>query len=153
MDFSSAFSSVAGDWSLSSLFVPGRAWLALIGAAVFAGILAGLFVSRRGPKAGEGADAYTTLAGDSRREVLAVYRGMVALLVRKGLPPRQPAQTPREYAGLVAPRLVEGMGIVRWLTQATDAAAYDSRPLSPSLAREARDKLALLPAALAVKAG
>ncbi len=78
---------------------------------------------------------------------------MVALLVRKGLPSRQPAQTPQEYARLVAPSLVEGMGIVRWLTQATDAAAYDSRPFSPSVAQDARDKFALLPGALAVKTG
>ncbi len=77
MDFTGAFSSVTGDWSLGRLSVPGRAWLALIGAAVFASILAGLLVSRRGLTVRQDADAYTALAGDSRREVLAIYRSMI----------------------------------------------------------------------------
>ena len=75
---------------------------------------------------------------------------MVALLVRKGLPSRQPAQTPREYASLVVPRLDGGLNAVEWLTEAATAAAYDPKPLSPSTASEAGAKLATLRETLAV---
>lgn len=78
---------------------------------------------------------------------------MVAFLVRKGLPARKPAQTPREYASAVAPRLLVGMDIVGWLTEATDFAAYDSRPMSPSIVQDARNKLDGLVRTLALRTG
>ena len=83
--------------------------------------------------------------------VLNVYRRMTVLLVRRGLPARRPAQTPREYLMQVPPLFSSGLDTVEWLTEATNAAAYDPSPFDSSMARAASDRLAGLPRTLAVK--
>ena len=153
VNFTGAFSSLTDDWSVGALSIPGWVWLAALGAAAVVGAVAGLLMSRRTGGAERDGHTYTTLEGESRREVVTAYRKMVKLLARKGLPPRTPAQTPQDYAGIVAPRLVRGVDTVRWLTEAANIAAYDSSPLSPSLVREARDRMAALRLDLAVRTG
>lgn len=69
------------------------------------------------------------------------------------LPVRRAYQTPREYAGLVRPRLAQGSDVVSWLTEAADVAAYDAKSIDPSLAGEAQEKLALLKGSLALRPG
>ena len=125
--------------------------LAILGAVALAGALAALFLAGRSRRSGPHADGYTALEGEPRRAVLDAYRRMGALLVRRGLPPRQTAQTPREYLRQVAPLVTSGLETVEWLTEATRAAAYDPRPFDSAVAREAGDRLAALPRALAVR--
>ena len=151
VNFTGAISSIAGRSFLRPPSIPGWTWAAILGGAAIASILAALFVARRRSTARQNTERYTALQGEARRQVLAAYQKMVALLARKGLPARKPAQTPEEYARVVAPRLVEGVDIVRWLTEATNTAAYDPRPLGSSVAQEARGKLATLSRKLALR--
>ena len=151
VDFTGAVSSLAGNLGLGHLSLPGWGAPAILGAAALAGALATLLLyarKRRGEPHGTG---YTALAGEPRRAVLDVYRRMGVLLVRRGAPPRRPAQTPREYLRQVAPLFASGLKTVEWLTEAARAAAYDPRPFDPSIAREAGDRLAALPRTLAVR--
>lgn len=150
VDFTGAISSLAGDWDLARLTPPGRGALAVLGVAL-AVASAVLFLARRKRGGGPHGTGYTALAGEPRRAVLDVYRRTALLLVKRGLPPRRPAQTPREYLKQVAPLLTSGIETVEWLTEATRAAAYDPRPFDPSMAREAGDRFAALPRTLTVR--
>ncbi len=77
---------------------------------------------------------------------------MANLLARKGLPRRASVQSPEEYAGLVSGSISQGMGAVRWLSEAASAAAYDPRPMTDATVLEAREKLAALKHSLRVRA-
>ena len=81
--------------------------------------------------------------------MLNLYRKMVATLVKKGLPYRQPYQPPYEYAAIVCPQIPDGREIIEWLTQAANRAAYDPKPFNPSIIPEAGRKLSALMRALA----
>ena len=152
VNFNGGFPSLPLSSFLRPFSIPGQGWGTILGVAVVAGALGALFLFRRRSRIGPDAGGqYTPLQGEARREVLGAYQKMVTLLVRKGLPSRRPAETPREYASVVVPRLTEGKDTVRWMTEATDIAAYDSGPFSPSLAQEARDRLAALTRAIAVR--
>ncbi len=76
--------------------------------------------------------------------MLNLYRQMVALLVKKDLPSRQPYQPPYEYAAIVCPQITDGQEIIEWLTQAASSAAYDPKPFNPSIIPEARRRLSAL---------
>jgi len=91
---------------------------------------------------------YSTLGGESRTAMLNLYRKMAAVLVKKGLPSRQPYQPPYEYAAIVCSQIADGREIVKWLTQATSSAAYDPKPFTPSTVWEARQRLSALRQAL-----
>ena len=151
LDLTGPISSLTGGVSLRPLSMPGWTWAGIFGAIVLVGILATwrVVTGRPGPR--EDADGYTSLEGASRKEVVAIHEKMVAYLVRKGLPARKPAQTPHEYAASVGYRLADGADIIGWLAEATDRAAYDSRPLDPSLATEATSKLAILRRSLTLR--
>jgi hypothetical protein len=69
---------------------------------------------------------------------------MVALLIKKDLPSRQPYQPPYEYATLICPQITGGQEIIEWLTQAASSAAYDPKPFDPSIIPEARRRLSTL---------
>ncbi|MEE8442322.1 MAG: transglutaminaseTgpA domain-containing protein [Dehalococcoidia bacterium] len=153
LSFGGAFSTLSGDWSLGRLSLPGWFWLAVPGILALAVFIATLLLSRRRAKGTRDHDGYTSLTGIPRQTVLRAYGRTVALLVRKGLPTRQSAQTPREYTRLVAPRLTGGLDIVQWMSESATAAAYDPRPINPSTAQEAMEKLAALGRTLAVRAG
>ena len=135
------------------LSMPGWTWGLVLSGVVLAGILAALHVARRTSRTRRVTERYTALDGAARKEMVATYERMVAFLAGKGLPTRMPAQTPDEYAAAVGPRLADGTNIVGWLTEATDTAAYDSRPFHPSLVQEARDKLAGLRRSFALRTG
>ena len=151
VDFTRAISSLAADWDLGQLTLPGWAERSILGATALAVAFGALLLARRKQRGGPHGAGYTALAGEPRRAVLDVYRRMALLLVRRGLPPRRQAQTPREYLRQVAPLLASGIETVEWLTEATRAAAYDPRPFDPSVAREAGDRFAALPRTLTVK--
>ena len=153
VDFTGAFSSLTGGVSLPNPTVPGWTASAIIGAALLLGSLAAWRIATRRSSTALANGGYTALQGTARREVVEAYAGMVGYLGRKGLPVRRASQTPREYAGLVAPHLAKGSDAVSWLTEAADVAAYDSTPIDPSLADEAADKLVLLKGSLALKPG
>ena len=127
-------------------------WLVFLLLPIIASIPVILFMSRRKSNPIQEMKGYTFLAGELRQEVLNIYRKMVALLVRRSLPSRQPAQTPQEYANLVSPQVTFGMDIVRSLTDAANVAAYDSSPFSASVAQDARNQFAALPHILAIAA-
>ena len=95
---------------------------------------------------------YSSLGGEPRLALLRTYRTMAALLARKGLPRRLPAQSTQEYARLVSGSVSRGMDAVDWLSEAASAAAYDPRPVGDSVALEASEKLALLKRTLRVRA-
>ena len=80
--------------------------------------------------------------------MLNLYHKMVSLLVRKGLPARQPYQPPYEYAAVVYPQIPDSQNMVEWLTQVASSAAYDPEPFNSSLIPEARRKLSALRRAL-----
>ena len=151
IDFTSAVSSLAGDWVLGRLSLPGWAGLAILGAVALAGAFAWLLLSRLKRSNGPHQAGYTALAGEPRRAVLDVYRRMAVLLVRRGLPPRRPAETPREYLRQVGPLVTSGLETVEWLTEATRAAAYDPRPFDSSMVQEAGNRFAALPRTLTVR--
>ena len=153
LDFTGAMSSLTLDWAMGDLAMPGWSWLALIFLIAAAATASALMLSRRRMTQKQAAEGYTAFPGDTRQLVLSTYRRMAALLRRRGLPPKQPSQAPGEYARIVAPLLEGGGDMVEWLRQAASAAAYSPGPLSPSLAEEARQKLAALRRVLAVRTG
>jgi len=137
------FSPLAMSFSLGPLAIPGWLWLVLAGAGVAIGGLV-LLLRRRRAKAKPKAGGYTALEGEARRAMIRLYRRMLTILERKGLPPRQPHQPPYQYAALIQRRISEGGEIVAWLSQAAASAAYDPAPFDPATVVEARQKLALL---------
>ncbi len=122
-----------------------------MGSAAFVTALAAILLSHRRANNSRDVDAYTTFPGEGRRAVLGTYRGMVALLVKRGLPPRGPIQTPRDYVAQVAPFLAVGRETVVWLSDTASVAAYDPSPVEPSIARQAAEILAGLHRPLRVR--
>ena len=150
VDFTSAVSSIAGDWAIGRLSLPDWGALAVLGSVALAGVLAVLYLSGHRRRSGPQGGGYTALSGEPRRAVLDAYRRMAVLLVKRGLPERRSSQTLLEYLRQVASLLTGGREIVEWLTEAARAAAYDPRPVDATVAREADDRLAALPRTLAV---
>ncbi len=141
--FASVLSPLVGTLSLGPISVPAWAWLILLGVGVAAVILA-LLLSRRKAKIRKEVRRYSILDGESRRLMLGLYRKMTALLVKKGLPSRQPYQAPYEYAAVISGQIPDSRELVEWLSQAVSKAAYDSRHFDPSTTVEARRKLFVL---------
>ena len=152
VNFSGAFSTIAGDLSLSLPSVPASVWLIAFVGAFIVGVVAVLLTAARKIRTPD-PERYTALDGEARRELLKVYGKMVGLLARKGLPRREASQTSGEYARSVSIRVRAGMDLIGWLTEACDAAAYDTRPFTASVVQEAKDKLALLRRSLALRTG
>lgn len=143
VSFASIMSPLAGDFSLGPLSVPRWLWGVLLGVLVTATFLA-LLLGRRRIRIRQEVREYSILEGESRRAMLNLYHKMVALLVKKGLPSRQPHQPPYEYATIIHSQNSDGQEMVEWLTQAANNAAYDPRPFHPSMVWEARGKLSAL---------
>lgn len=143
----SILSPLAGSFSLGSLSLPGWAWVVLLGSGIAIAWLVLLF-RRRQTATKQEIRGYGTLEGEARKSMLSLYRKMGALLVRKGLPSRQPHQPPYEYAAVIYADIAGGLETVEWLTQAACRAAYDPHPFDPSIVAEARQRLATLPPAL-----
>ena len=76
--------------------------------------------------------------------MLKLYHKMVAVLIRKGLPFRQPHQPPYEYATIINVQIPDNRETIEWLTQAASSAAYDPNPFRPSTLFEARRRLSAL---------
>ena len=132
--------------------MPASVWLIAFVGAFIVGVVAVLLTAARKIRTPD-PERYTALDGEARRELLKVYGKMVGLLARKGLPRREASQTSGEYARSVSIRVRAGMGLIGWLTEACDAAAYDTRPFTASVVQEAKDKLALLRRSLALRTG
>jgi hypothetical protein len=145
--FASALSPLAGNFSLGSLSAPRWVWAALFGAGVATALLA-LLLTRHKPGTRQEVREYSALRGEARQAMLDLYRRMVSLLVKKGLPHRQASQSLDEYAALICPQIPHGRETVEWLTRATGIAAYDPRPFNPATAREATERLSALRQAL-----
>ena len=135
--FASMVSPLAGNFSFGSLSMRGWGWGMLLAGGIVAVVLALLLIRRR-VRTRQETREYTTLDGESRRTMLSLYRKMVATLVRKGLPSRQPYQPPYEYAAIVCSQIPHSRETVEWLTQAASRAAYDSRPFHSATVLEAR---------------
>jgi len=82
---------------------------------------------RRRIATGQELSGYSSIDGDSRRTMLKIYRRMVMMLVRNGLPPRARHETPDEYANLVSRRIPAGQNIVVKISQLAAGAAYDPK--------------------------
>jgi hypothetical protein len=143
VSFAGLLSPLATSFSLGPLVIPGWLWLTLPGAGVAIGALLFL-LGRRRMKAKPEAGSYTVLDGEARRAMLRLYRRMLAILAKKGFPPRQPHQPPYEYARLIQAQISEGRDTVEWLTEAATSAAYNPAPFDPATVLEAEQKLASL---------
>jgi len=146
--FAGILSPLAGNFSLGPLSVPGWFWVVLLGGGITITVLA-LLLTRHKTRTRQEIKGYSVLDGEERRVMLNLYRQMVALLVKKDLPSRQPYQPPYEYATLICPQITGGQEIIEWLTQAASSAAYDPTPLNPSIIPEARRRLSTLMRTLA----
>ncbi len=146
--FASMLSPIAGNFSLGPLSMLNWLWVVWLGGVVAIAILV-WFLIRHRVRTGQEIRGYSTLDGESRTAMLNLYRKMAAVLVKKGLPSRQPYQPPYEYAAIIRPHIPDGREIVDWLTRAASSAAYDPRPFKPSVVGEARQKLSALRRALA----
>ncbi len=146
--FASILSPLAGSFSLGPLSMPGWVWVVLPGVGAATIVLAWL-LSHRKVKIRQEVRGYSTLDGEPRRVMLNLYHKMVALLIKKGLPSRQPHQPPYEYATTICPKITGGQETVEWLTQAAGSAAYDPSPFNPSTVWEAKRRLSDLRRALA----
>ncbi|MFQ5826136.1 MAG: DUF4129 domain-containing transglutaminase family protein, partial [Dehalococcoidia bacterium] len=146
--FASALSPLAGNFSLGSLSAPRWVWGALFGAGIAIALLV-LLLTRPRPGPRREVRRYSTLRGEPRRAMLVLYRKMIALLVKKGLPTRQASQSLYEYAALICPQIPHGRETVEWLTQAASIAAYDPRPFNPATTWEAKERLSALRQSLA----
>ena len=146
--FASVLSPLAGNLSRSLRSVPGWIWGVLPGTGFAIAILV-LILSRRRVRTRQEVSGYSTLDGESRRVMLSLYRKMVALLVKNGLPCRQTYQPPGEYATVVCGQIPDGRDTVEWLTQAASSAAYNPKPFDPAAILEAGRRLSALRRALA----
>ena len=145
---SSMLIPLGGNLSLGSLSLSGWVWVMLLIVAAATAIQLLRVLNRRRTKTGQETKEYSILEGESRRAMLSLYKGMVRLLVRKGLPARQPFQPPNEYATSVVPKASDGREAIYWLTQAINRAAYDPSPFDTANIREARQKLSVLKRAI-----
>lgn len=145
-------SDITEGFSIGQVKMPGTALLALLGVvAVATAVVTAWFMWRGRRTTYAAVFGYTSLTGAARKEVLTSYRKMASLLVKKGLPRRQPSQTPREYAAAIAPRLAGGAELVQRLSDAAANAAYDPSPLDPHVATEASDTYGTLLRTLSVR--
>ena len=92
--------------------------------------------------------AYHRLQGSGRDEMLRVYRQVERLLRRRGVEPRRPGQTMREYAGSAAERLEGLEPQLTWFTEAAWAAAYDPASFPIEAVQEGKARLTDLRAAV-----
>ena len=145
--FASMLSPLAGKLSVGPLSMLNWLWGVLPGVGVALTILAWLLIRHRVGIRQE-VRGYSTLGGESRTTMLNLYHKMTAVLVKKGLPCREPYQPPYEYAAIICSQIPDGRETVEWLTQAASSAAYDPRPFKPSTVEEARQKLSALRRAL-----
>ncbi|MFC2071843.1 transglutaminaseTgpA domain-containing protein [Chloroflexota bacterium] len=145
--FAGILSPLAGNFSLGSLSIPGWGWVVLLGMGVTTAVL-GLLLSRRRVRSGQEVKGYSILDGESRRIILDLYCKMVSVLVKKGLPSRQPYQPPYEYAAIISAQITSGRETIEWLSRAASSAAYNPKPLNPLTVTEARRRLTALRRAL-----
>ncbi len=141
--FAGILSPLAGNFSFGPLSVPGWVWVVLPSAVVATTVLA-LLLNRRKVRIRQEIKGYSVLDGEARRAILNLYRKMVALLVKKGLPSRQLHQPPYDYATIICSQIPDSRELVEWLSQAASSAAYDPNPLSQSILPDARRRLAEL---------
>ena len=142
--FASLLSPLAGNFSLGPLSIPGWVWVVLPGVGAAATALAWLLRQRRKARGRQGVKGYSLLGGESRRTMLDLYRKMVSMLVKKGLPSRQPQQPPDEYAAIVSAQIPDKRETIEWLSQAASSAAYNPKPFNPATVTEARRRLVAL---------
>jgi hypothetical protein len=146
----SMLSPLTGDFSLGSLSVPRWVWVVLpVSVAAVASLL--FFTRRRRVKDVPELKKYSLLEGESRRTTLALYLRAVALLRRKGLPPRPAHQSLFEYAASISSHLASGHEAFGWLTVAASRAAYRTAVFPPSTVSEARQWLSKLRRELSVQ--
>jgi hypothetical protein len=146
--FASMLAPLAGNLSFGSLSIPGWVWVLIPGVGISITILI-LLLSCRRMRTPPEVRGYSVLEGESRKLMLKLYRKMVAVLARKGLPPRQPYQPPYEYAAIISARVPDNQETIEWLTKAASRAAYDPDPFNPSILLEAKQRLSVLRRALA----
>ncbi|MFC2034750.1 DUF3488 and DUF4129 domain-containing transglutaminase family protein [Chloroflexota bacterium] len=146
--FASILSPLAGNFSLGSFSLPGWLWVVLLAVGIAITVAAILITPRKVKKRQE-VNRYSVLSGESRRIMLNLYRAMVTLLVKKGLPSRKPYQPPDEYAAIVSAQIPKDREIIEWLSQVASSAAYDHKHFNPLTVQEARRKLADLRRTLA----
>jgi hypothetical protein len=141
--FVSMLAPLAGSLSFGPLSMPGWVWVILPGVGITIAILV-LLLSRR--RVGEELEmrGYSVLDGESRKLMLKLYHKMVAVLARKGLPPRQSDQPPYEYAAIISAHVPDNQETIEWLTKAASRAAYDPDPFNPSILLEAKQRLSVL---------
>ncbi|MFC2070120.1 DUF3488 and DUF4129 domain-containing transglutaminase family protein [Chloroflexota bacterium] len=124
-NFAGIMSPLATRFTLGNVSLPGWSWIMLIAVAVAAVFVATVFSNRRRKRISKQSIKYSVLDGEARRAVLDLYRKMIAILVKKGFPARQPYQPPYEYAAVVCPQIPDGRETIERLTRIASSAAYD----------------------------
>lgn len=141
--FASLLAPLGDSSSFGPLSVPRWVWVILPGAGIAVAVLI-LLLSRRKARTELELRGYSVLDGESRRIMLDLYHKMIAVLARKGLPPRQRHQPPYEYATIISVQIPDKRETIDWLTQAASSAAYNPNPFNPSTVLEARQRLSAL---------
>jgi len=142
--FASMLSPLADNFSLGPLSIPSWVWVVLPGVGVATTVLALLLRRRKKIRSQQRGKGYSILDGESRRIVLDLYRKMVSVLVKKGLPSRQPYQPLYEYATIISAQIPNSRETIEWLSQAASSAAYNPKPFNPLTVTEARRRLTAL---------
>ncbi len=141
--FASLLSPLAGSLSSSLLVTSVWIWTGLPIVALAVILLVFRF-GRRKLRIRHTPPGYSLLDGESRKAVLNIYGKMVKMLVKKGLPPREPYQPPYEYAAKIYQQIPGIREIVERLTRVASSAAYDPGPFNPPDIRELSQSLAAL---------
>jgi transglutaminase-like putative cysteine protease len=140
----SVVSPLVSKVSIGKVSVSGWIWLVIL-AGIIMTIAFALFYRRRGKrKAKTEIREYSRLDGEARRLALRLYSKMVAILAKKGFPPRPPHQSLYEYAVSVCARVPDAREAIDWMTGLASRAAYDPVTFEPSSIAEAKEKLAEL---------
>ncbi len=140
VSFSSLLSPVMSSIALNRLPVPGWAWIAFFVTGLTAAGMT-LFLRRYRKRTAPETVSYSILGGAERVTMFTLYRKMIALLRKKGLPPRLPHQSLYEYAAFISPRVPRAGELIERLTLAAGAAAYDPKPFPPDTTNIAREWL------------
>lgn len=143
----SLLSPLAGNFSLGPLSVPGWVWVVLPGVGIATTVLVLLLIRRR-VRSRQEVKGYSILDGESRRIILDLYGKMVSVLVKKGLPSRQPYQPPYEYAAIISAQIPNSRETIEWLSEVASSAAYNPKPFNTLTITEARRRLTELRQAL-----
>ncbi len=124
-DFGDIFSPLGTKFSLGKVSLPGWSWALLALFAVAVIITAVMLRGNLKKRARKETLKYSALEGEDRKKALDLYRKMVGILAKKGIPDRLAYQPPYEYAAAIFSQVPEARETVEYLTVMASNAAYN----------------------------